>query len=103
MGACPGFRRGRTGGITTRAILLRTGINILLIFLLPTTFDGGLRATASSDLAAFRDRTLALFRSPSLVIIGPRGVQSAWQFASIDTIHSAVGLALEQAGELGCG
>jgi hypothetical protein len=86
-----------------RAVLLRTGLRILLFFLLPVTFDGGLRATASSDLAAFRDHTLALFRSASLVIAGPRGIRSAWQFASIDTVHSAVGLALEQAGELGRG
>jgi hypothetical protein len=102
MRACPGFRRGRAGGITMRAILLRTGLRILL-FLLPITFDGGLRATASSDLAAFRDRTFAFFQSASLVIAGPRGVRSAWQFAGIDTVHSAVSMALEQAGELGCG
>lgn len=102
MRACPGFRRGRARGITMRAILLRTGLRILL-FLLPITFDGGLRATASSDLAAFRDRTFAFFQSASLVIAGPRGVRSAWQFAGIDTVHSAVSMALEQSGELGCG
>jgi hypothetical protein len=60
-----------------RGILFRTDISILLFLLLPITFDDGLRATASSDLAAFHDRTLAFSRSASLIIADPRGVRSA--------------------------
>jgi hypothetical protein len=86
-----------------RAVILRTSLHIFLFLLIPITFDGNLHAAASSNLAAFHDRTLVLLRSANFIITGPRGVRSAWKFAGINMVHPAVGLALKQAGELGHG
>jgi hypothetical protein len=84
-------------------IILRTSLPIFFFLLLPITFDRNLRATASSNLAAFRDRTLEFLRSADFIIPGSGGVRSTWQFANVNLVHPTVGLALKQAGEFGRG
>lgn len=82
-------------------IILRSSLPIFFFLLLPITSDRNLRAAASSNLATFRDRTLAFLRSADFVIPGSGGVRPTWQFANMNPVHPAAGLALEQAGEFG--
>jgi hypothetical protein len=82
-------------------IILRSSLPFFLFLLLPVTVNRTFRATASSNLATLRDRTLAFLRGTEFVIPGPGGVRLTWQFASMESVHPAIGLALKQASEFG--